>query len=109
MKNKDKPVTVDGVIGTWTGVAIFMVIMTAFTWWTVWWAYIALIGIISGAIQQTVAYAQKKKTLNAPNNTLSSPEATSIDDSNAPAYCPGCGEKLVPNMDQCPTCGQALK
>ena len=110
MKNKDKPITVDGVIGTWTGVAIFMVIMTAFKWWYVWWAYIALIGIISGAIQQTVAYIQKKKALNDPNKSEPSPKAPLInDENNEIAYCPGCGEKLVPNIAQCPTCGYALK
>ena len=109
MKNKDKPVTMDGVIGTWTGVAIFIVIMTAFTWWGQWWAYIPLISIISGAIQQTVAYAQKKKALNEPNNTVSSLGAASIDESKEISFCPGCGEKLVTNIDQCPTCGQALK
>ncbi|QEE17574.1 hypothetical protein DSAG12_03411 [Promethearchaeum syntrophicum] len=109
MKNKEKSVTADGLIGSWTGVAIFMVIMFAFSWWGVWWAYFPLIGIISGAIQQTVAYIQKKKALNEPNNTLSSPEAASIDETKEIAFCPGCGEKLVPNIDQCPTCGQALK
>ena len=109
MAKKEKPVTMDGVIGTWTGVAIFVVIMFAFDWWWQWWAYIPLIGTISGAIQQTVAYAQKKKNINEPNNTLSSPEVASTDKSNEIAYCPGCGEKLVPNIDQCPTCGYALK
>ena len=108
MKNEDNSKAINGVIGTWTGVAIFIVIMTAFTWWGQWWAYIPLIGTISGAIQQTVAYAQKKKALNEPNSAVSSPEATSINETKEIAFCPGCGEKLVPNIDQCPTCGQAL-
>lgn len=109
MKNKDKQVTTDGLIGTWTGVAIFMVIMFAFSWWGVWWAYFPLIGIISGAIQQTVVYIQKKNALTEPNNALSSPEEASKEESNSIAFCPGCGEKLVPKIDQCPTCGYALK
>lgn len=109
MNKKKKPITVDGVIGTWTGVAIFMVIMTAFRWWYVWWAYIALIGIISGAIQQTVAYMQKKKSLtesNAPIHTFKDPKQE--EESNKIAYCPGCGQKLAPNTIQCPTCGYDL-
>jgi len=110
MKKKDKPITLDGVIGTWTGVAIFMVIMTAFSWWYVWWAYIALIGIISGAIQQTVAYVQKKKSIGEPNiPTSTSIEPIQEEESNQIAYCPGCGEKLGPNIAQCPTCGYAIK
>ena len=110
MNKKDKPITVDGVIGTWTGVAIFMVIMTAFHWWNVWWAYIALIGIISGAIQQTVAYVQKKNSLGEPNTPASTPkEPMQEEKDNQIVYCPGCGEKLVQNIDQCPTCGYAIK
>ena len=81
MKKKDKPITLDGVIGTWTGVAIFMVIMTAFGWWYVWWAYIALIGIISGAIQQTVAYVQKKNSLAEPNNSVSTSKSADLNTS----------------------------
>jgi len=109
MKNKDKPITLDGVIGTWTGVAIFMVIMTAFYWWNVWWAYTALIGIISGAIQQTVSYVQKKNSLAEPNTSApTSKEPIQAEESNQIAYCPGCGQKIEPNTAQCPTCGYAI-
>ena len=110
MNKKDKPITVDGVIGTWTGVAIFMVIMTAFGWWYVWWAYIALIGIISGAIQQTVAYVQKKNSLAEHNNSVPTlKEPIQTEQSNQIAYCPGCGQKIEPNTAQCPTCGYAIQ
>ena len=110
MKKKDKPNTLDSVFGTWTGAAIFMVIMTAFGWWYVWWAYIALIGIISGAIQQTVAYVQKKKSLDDPNTlTPALKEPIQEEEKNLIVYCPGCGEKLAPDIAQCPTCGYTIK
>ena len=110
MNKKEKPINIDGVIGTWTGVAIFMVIMTAFGWWYVWWAYIALIGIISGAIQQTVAYVQKKKSKTEPNTqTLTSNEPIQTEERNQIAYCPGCGQKIESNIAQCPTCGYEIK
>ena len=109
MNKKDKPITLDGVIGTWTGVAIFMVIMTAFSWWYVWWAYIALIGIISGAIQQTVAYVQKKNSIAEPNNSVpASNDQIQNNESNQIAYCPGCGQKIEPNTTQCPTCDYVI-
>ncbi len=110
MNKKDKPITIDGVIGTWTGVAIFLVIMTAFGWWVVWWAYIALIGIISGAIQQTVAYVQKKKSIGETNTlTSTSKEPIQEEEINQIAYCPGCGQKIETNIAQCPTCGYEIK
>ena len=109
MKNEDKPITVNGIIGAWTGVAIFLVIMTAFSWWRTWWAYFPLIGIISGAIQQTVAYVQKKKSLDDPNTLAhASKEPIQTDESNQIVYCPGCGQRIEQNIAQCPTCGYTI-
>ncbi len=109
MKKKDKPNTLNSVIGTWTGAATFMVIMTAFGWWYAWWAYIALIGIISGAIQQTVTYVQKKNALAEQNNSeYNSKNSIQTDESNQIAYCPGCGKKIEPDTTQCSTCGYAI-
>lgn len=110
MVKENKPLTTNGIIGTWTGVAFWLVIMTFLGWWTTWWAYFPLIGVISGAIQQTVSYNQQKNTPVEPNYiqpTSGAPiqggEAGQI------SYCPGCGGKIAPNLTQCPTCGFALK
>ena len=114
--------SVSVIVGFWTGVAIWVVIMTAFKWWWVWWAYFPLIGVISGAIQKTANYLHNRnnppspKSIESPSQSQISAEMSTIskdpDQNHSPVmkkHCPGCGGKIEEeNLKFCSTCGYEL-
>ncbi|WP_371802402.1 hypothetical protein [Candidatus Lokiarchaeum ossiferum] len=108
---KESPVS--KIIGFWTGAAIWLVIMTAFGWWVVWWAYFPLIGVFSGAIRQTANYLHnQKQTTQLQNQTVVSGATIASDQEHSISTlktCSGCGEMIEdPNIKFCSYCGAQL-
>ncbi len=107
------------IVGFWTGVAIWIVIMTAFGWWRVWWAYFPLIGVVSGAIQRTanLLHNQRKIQTQPIQSDISQPSRQYGEETQENLKpirnhikCPGCGNLLEdPNLKFCPTCGTQLE
>lgn len=107
--NDKSPISV--VVGIWTGFAIWIVIMTAFRWWYVWWAYFPLIGILSGAIQQTADFLHNQKTQDQGKSPIQSdPEINEINGSLDSEtinmkFCSNCGSRIPIDASVCPNCG----
>jgi hypothetical protein len=114
-EKKESPVS--ALVGIWTGVAVWIVIMTAFRWWLVWWAYFPLIGVVSGAVRQTANHMQNRKLANnsysgvqpSENQGATTTKSNDIDGEPIPHVmknCPNCDNALnKADVQFCPACG----
>ena len=109
--SEEAPLSV--VISIWTGAIIWVILMTAFKWWRAWWAYIPLVGIMSGAIQRTANYFHQRNIQESTTN-LNQPRSDSTfeqvpEGEHSPVrdtkFCSNCGAEIPIDASKCSNCG----
>ena len=104
------------IIGFWTGVVVWIILMFAFKWWGAWWAYFPLMGTIFGAVRKTADFLHNEKLSNGSVDEMptqdhnpTTDQANNINLNQSNSVCPGCGHHLEEeNLKFCPTCGYHL-